>query len=131
MEDVNFYCILYSYLSEMSAQDWETVVIRNPARAKKVVQERKPVGEAQRFYKLETSEYVPQKKRLTRESRQDLQAARVEIKKSQRDIDKELSFPSNTIRDLEVGTMVPNGKQISGLHRYFAASKLTLRVETY
>jgi ribosome-binding protein aMBF1 (putative translation factor) len=116
----------------MSTQDWETVVIRNPARAKKTVQERKPAGgEAQRLYKLETTEEAPKKKRLTRESRQDLQVARTAIKKSQKDVDKELAFPVNSVRDFEAGTMAPSGKQISDLHRYFAASKLTLKVEMY
>ena len=115
----------------MDNQDWETVVIRNPARAKKVVQERKVGGEAQRLYKLDTTEEAPKKKRLTRESRQDLQAARLVLKKSQKDVDKELAFPVNSIRDFEAGTSAPSGKQISDLHRYFAASKLTLKVEVY
>lgn len=116
----------------MSNQDWETVVIRNPAHAKKTVQAHNPAGgEAQRLYKLATTEETPKKKRLTRESRQNLQAARTAIKKSQKDVDKELAFPVNTVRDFEAGTMAPSGKQISDLHRYFAASKLTLKVEMY
>jgi hypothetical protein len=111
-------------------QDWETVVIRNPAHAKKPL-EKKYTDEAKRAYKLDTMEEAPKKKRLTRESRQDLQAARVAMKKSQKDVDKELAFPVNSIRDFEAGTSAPSGKQISDLHRYFAANKLTLKVEVY
>ncbi len=116
----------------MDNQDWTVVTLKNPNRAKKEVQERKGASnpEAQRLYKLEQAETAPTKKRLTKESRQDLQAARAAIKKTQRDVDKELAFPPNTLRDFEAGTTVPNNKQLSSLHRYFAASKLSLKTET-
>jgi hypothetical protein len=114
----------------MSQQDWETVVIRNP-RAK-VVEPRKTSTEAQRLYKLaETTDATPLKKRLTKESRQDLAAARNAMKKTQKEIDTALAFPANTIRDFESGARVPTGVQISALHRYFAAAKLVLRTEEY
>lgn len=117
----------------MDNQDWTTVTLRNPNKAKKEIQDRKgPTNsEGQRLYKLENAETAPTKKRLTRESKQALQAARTEIKKTQRDIDKELAFPPNTLRDFEAGIAVPNNKQLSALHRYFAASKLSLKTEIY
>ncbi len=117
----------------MDNQDWSVVTLRNPNKAKKEIQERKSSGnsEAQRLYKLEQSEAAPTKKRLTKESRQDLQVARTSIKKTQRDVDKELAFPPNTVRDFEAGTVNPNNKQLSALHRYFAAAKLSLKTETY
>ncbi len=115
----------------MEYQDWTTVVVRNPARGPRQTVERKDTTEARRLYKLETDEVKPVKKRLTAESRRDLTAARCAVKKSQRDIDKELAFPPNTIRDFEAGTAAPSGAQISSLQRHFAASKLVLKIETY
>jgi hypothetical protein len=52
------------------------------------------------------------------------------MKKTQRDVDKELAFPPNTIRDFEAGTAAPSGAQISAMQRYFAAAHLVLKVET-
>ena len=72
----------------------------------------------------------PKKRRLTTESRQALTAARLAMKKSQRDVEKELAFPPNTIRDFEAGTSSPSGTQIGALQRYFAAAHLVLKIET-
>ena len=110
----------------MDHQDWTTVVVRNP---KKPV-ERKDASEAHRLHKLDGDGKL-QKKRLTAESRRDLVAARCAINKTQRDIDREVGFPANMIRGFEAGTAAPSGAQISALHRYFAAAKLVLKVETY
>ncbi len=112
----------------MDHQDWTTVVVRNP---KTRTVERRDTSDARRLHKLDADEIKPQKKRLTAESRRDLAAARCAIKKSQRDIDREVGFPANMIRDFEAGTAAPSGAQISALHRYFAAAKLVLKVETY
>ena len=117
--------------SSMNHQDWTTVVVRNPAKAPRQTVERKDTAEARRLHKLETEDVKPIKKRLTADSRKDLVAARCAIKKSQKDIDRELGFPANTLRDFEAGTAVPSGTQIGALNRYFAAAKLVLKVETY
>jgi hypothetical protein len=115
----------------MDHQDWTTVVVRNPAKASRQTVERKDTAEARRLHKLDTDEVKPVKKRLTTDSRRELTAARCAVKKSQRDVDKELAFPPNTIRDFEAGTAAPSGAQISSLHRHFAAAKLVLKIETY
>lgn len=116
---------------QMDHQDWTTVVVRNPARAQRQTVERKDTSEARRLHKLEMDDVKPVKKRLTADSRKDLVAARCAIKKSQKDIDRELGFPANTLRDFEAGTAAPSGAQISALNRYFAASKLVLKIEIY
>lgn len=121
----------FSLFFPMDHQDWTTVVVRNPSKAPRQTVERKDNAEARRLYKLDTEEVKPIKKRLTADSRRDLSAARCALKKSQRDIDKELAFPPNTIRDFEAGTVAPSGAQISSLHRYFATAKLVLKIETY
>ncbi len=113
-------------------QDWQTVTLRGSRNKSKVVP--KPQNsEAQRLYKLETYDAAPKKKRLTAGSRQALTQARIAIKKTQRDIDKELAFPPNTIRDFEAGTVAPSGPQISAMHRYFASAtpKLVLKTEEF
>ncbi len=118
----------------MDHQDWTTVTVkgRKPKPNATVDRNVRAAGaEAQRLYKLETEETVPVKKRLTADSKAALVAARIAIKKAQRDVDKDLAFPPNTIRDFEAGTVVPKGPQLSALHRYYAASKLSLKVETY
>jgi hypothetical protein len=119
---------LLSFSFTMDHQDWTTVVVRNP-KTKTV--ERRDTSDARRLHKLDADEIKPQKKRLTADSRRDLAAARCALKKSQRDIDREVGFPANMIRDFEAGTAGPSGAQISALHRYFAAAKLVLKIETY
>jgi hypothetical protein len=117
----------------MEHQDWTTVTVRGRKPKPNATVERNGAAavEARRLYKLETEETVPVKKRLTADSKAALVAARLAIKKAQRDVDKDLAFPPNTIRDFEAGTVVPKGQQISALHRYYAASKLSLKLETY
>jgi hypothetical protein len=114
-------------------QQWETVVIRNKKMAPKQTVERKGAQgtEAQRLYKLDQSEATPVKKRLTEESRRALMAARIAKDKKQRDVEKELALPGNTLRDIENGAVVPTSQQISALHRYFSAQKLVLRIESF
>jgi hypothetical protein len=115
----------------MDHQDWTTVTVKGRKPKPNATVERKGNPEAQRLYKLEHEETVPKKKRLTADSKAALVSARLAIKKSQRDVEKDLAFPPNTLRDLENGAVVPSGPQLSALHRYFAASKLSLKIETY
>ncbi len=115
----------------MDSQDWTTVQMK-----RKVTKTAPPPftaakQEAIRLARLDNADDVkPKRRRLTAESRHALAAARTAIKKTQRDVDKELAFPPNTVRDYEAGTLTPSGPQISALQRYFAASHLVLRVET-
>lgn len=116
-------------------QDWQTVTLRGKknTHGQRQIEERRPVSsDVQLFRKLDTDADVrPTKKRLTSDSRQALSQVRIANKKTQRDVEKELAFPPNSIRDFEAGTVVPTGAQIGSLHRYFAASKLVLKTETY
>jgi ribosome-binding protein aMBF1 (putative translation factor) len=113
----------------MDHQDWTTVTMkRTPSKpsGQKIAAAQAAVHAA----RLDSDDVKMKRKRLTTESRQALVAARVAEKKGQRDVDKELAFPPNTIRDFEAGTAAPSGAQISALQRRFAAAKLVLRVET-
>ncbi len=112
----------------MDGQDWTTVTLKRSTKpsGQKVAAAQAAVHAA----RMDSDEIKMKRKRLTTESRQALVAARCAEKKGQRDVDKELAFPPNTIRDFEAGTAAPSGAQISALHRRFAAAKLVLRVET-
>ncbi len=107
-------------------QDWTPVLLKRTAKPStaKVAAAQAAAHNA----KLD-GDVKPKKRHLTTESRQALVAARLAMKKAQRDIDKELAFPPNTIRDFEAGAATPSGAQISALHRFFAASHLVLKVE--
>jgi hypothetical protein len=113
----------------MDGQDWTTVTMkRTPSKpsAQKVAAAQAAVHAA----RMDSDDVKMKRKRLTTESRQALVAARCAEKKGQRDVDKELAFPPNTIRDFEAGTAAPSGAQISALQRRFAAVSLVLRIET-
>lgn len=118
----------------MDCQDWETVAVRSRKTGIKTQQENKEIAQKQagyHMYKLETADDIKVKrKRLTADSRQALVAARIAIKKTQREVDAMCAFQPNTVRDFEAGTVAPNGSQISKLQREFAAAKLVLRIET-
>ena len=123
--------ILHKQSTSMDNQDWTTVQIRGKKPKPTIIAERPSfqTQEARRLHKVEDTEDVVKRKRLTAESRRDLAAARIAQKKSQRDVDAALAFPPNTVRDFEAGTVVPNNKQFSALHRYFSAQGLVLRTE--
>lgn len=112
----------------MDHQDWTTVTMKRSTKppAAKVAAAQAAVHAA----RMDSDDVKIKRKRLTAESRQALVAARLAEKKGQRDVDKELAFPSNTIRDFEAGSAAPSGAQISALQRRFAAAHLVLRVET-
>jgi hypothetical protein len=112
----------------MDGQDWTTVVMRKTATKPK--QQIAAAQAAAHATRMDSDDIKVKRRRLTAESRQALVAARCAEKKGQRDVDKELAFPPNTIRDFEAGTAAPSGAQISALQRRFAAVQLVLRVET-
>jgi hypothetical protein len=117
---------------QMEHQDWTTVQVKRPIRptVAKAAAAQLATHNSRLDGGLDGGDLKPKKRRLTMESRQALVAARTAVKKSQRDVDKELAFPPNTIRDFEAGTAGPSGAQISALHRHFAAARLVLKVET-
>ncbi len=112
----------------MDGQDWTTVTMRKSTPKPK--QQIAAAQAAVHAARMDGDDIKMKRKRLTTESRQALVAARLAEKKGQRDVDKELAFPPNTIRDFEAGTAAPSGAQISALQRRFAAAHLVLRVET-
>jgi ribosome-binding protein aMBF1 (putative translation factor) len=57
------------------------------------------------------------KKHLSSESRQEMIKKRVEMGLTQVKLNQQCSFPINTIRDFENGTVVPNGTQLNILSR--------------
>jgi hypothetical protein len=107
-------------------QDWTTVTMRKTAPKPK---QQAATQAAVHAARMDSDDIKVRRRRLTAESRQALVAARCAEKKGQRDVDKELAFPPNTIRDFEAGTAAPSGAQISALQRRFAAVQLVLRVE--
>ncbi len=136
IEVFQFWAFRINNTSIMSEhQDWQTVTLRGKknSHGQRQIEERRPVtAEVHKFRKLDSDADVrPTKKRLTAESRIGLSQARIANKKTQRDVEKELAFPTNSIRDFEAGTVVPTGAQISALHRYFTGAKLVLKTETY
>lgn len=110
-------------------QDWEPVTIRskNPSIGTKktaVTVERKS-SEAARLAKLEREDVV-KPKTLTSESRQALVAARVGLKKSQTEMDRQCAFPANTFREIEAGRLTPVGAMLNRINREL---KISLRLE--
>lgn len=110
-------------------QDWEPVTIRskNPSVGGKrtaVTVERKS-SEGARLAKIEREE-VGKPKTLTSESRQALIAARVALKKTQADMDRQCAFPANTFREIEAGRLTPVGAMLNRINREL---KIGLRLE--
>lgn len=112
----------------MDHQDWTTVQVKRTT--KPPVAKVAAAQAAAHNARLDSDDFKVKRRRLTTESRQALSAARTAIKKTQRDVDKELAFPANTIRDFEASTAAPSGNQIGILQRYFAAAQLVLKIET-
>jgi hypothetical protein len=113
----------------MEHQDWTTVQMKRTA-ARPSPAKTAAAQAAVHNARLDGDDFKVKRRRLIAESRHALAAARCAMKKTQRDVDKELAFAPNTIRDYEAGTSAPNGTQIGALQRYFAAAHLVLKVET-
>lgn len=116
---------------ERNIQDWEPVTIRtkNPAvlAAKHGATEHmeRRSTEAIRLAKLDSGE-MKKPKVLTAESRKDLVAARVALKKSQSEMDSQCAFPKNTFREIEAGRLTPVGPMLNQINRVL---KISLRLE--
>lgn len=102
----------------MEHQDWNPVVLRgkNPSGAN--TREIKPrvSGEAARLAKIEREDFV-KSKTLAPESRKDLVTARLALKKTQIELDRQCAFPTNTIREIEAGKLTPSSQQLNRLNR--------------
>jgi ribosome-binding protein aMBF1 (putative translation factor) len=109
-------------------QDWEPVTIRtkNPTvGAKQRVTVERRSSEAARLAKIEREETV-KPKTLTAESRKELIAARLALKKSQSDMDAQCALPKNTFREIEAGRLTPMGPMLNRINREL---KISLRLE--
>jgi ribosome-binding protein aMBF1 (putative translation factor) len=115
-----------------NVQDWEPVILRgkNPSAGpgaggtQRQIVERKS-SEGARLAKVEKEDYVKSKS-LASESRKDLIAARVALKKSQVELDRQCAFPPNTLREIEAGRLTPTGAILNRLNREL---KISLRLE--
>ena len=106
----------------MDHQNWTPVILhgKNPSKATSTGTGIRPksTGEGAHLAKLERDE-IGKSKVLASESRKDLVAARLALKKTQVEIDRLCAFPPNTLRDLESGKLTPTTQQLNRLNREF------------
>jgi ribosome-binding protein aMBF1 (putative translation factor) len=106
-------------------QDWETVVVHG---AKKSAADVRKAGgttvavahkdpESARLAKLDNSEEVAKPKTLDMECRVAMAPARAEKKLTQVQLNTQLSFPANTIREIEAGRLLPTPLQLTRISR--------------
>ncbi len=112
--------------SRMDHQDWNPVTLRgkNPTRATTKEVQPKSSGIGAHLAKIEREE-IGKQKTLASESRKEMIAARLALKKTQVELDRLCAFPANTIRDLEAGKLTPTTAQLNRLNREL---KLGLRL---
>ena len=113
-----------------NTQDWESVTIRGKnatVGAKKgapQIVERKS-SEGVRLAKLDTNEIV-KPKTLSSDSRKEMIATRIALKKSQVDMDRQCALPPHTFREIEAGRLTPVGPMLNRINREL---KIGLRLE--
>ena len=102
----------------MEHQDWTPTVIRgkNPSMSTTKEVHTKSSGVGAHLAKIEREE-IGKSKILAPESRKELVAARLALKKTQVELDRTCAFPPNTIRDLEAGKLTPTTQQLNRLNR--------------
>ena len=102
----------------MEHQNWTPVVLhgKNPSKTTSTVIQQKASGVGAHLAKLDREE-IGKSKVLAPESRKDLVAARLALKKTQVEIDRLCAFPPNTMRELEAGKLTPNTQQLNRLNR--------------
>ncbi len=107
----------------MEHQDWNTVTIRGQSTPHSSQHQNKPriSNTAAHLAKVEREEFV-KTKTLTPESRKDLVTARLALKKTQVELDRQCSFPANSIRDFEAGKCTPSTQQLNILNRILKIS---------
>lgn len=111
-----------------NVQDWTPVILKgkNPSSSQKNSTESvvRRSTEAARLAKLEREEVV-KPKQLSPESRKDLIAARIALKKTQADLDRVCALPANTFREIEAGRLTPTGAMLNKINREL---KISLRL---
>lgn len=102
----------------MEHQNWTPVILhgKNPSKVTTKEIQQKPSGGGSHLAKLEREE-IGKSKVLASESRKDLVAARLALKKTQVEIDRLCAFPPNTLRELEAGKLTPTTQQLNRLNR--------------
>lgn len=104
--------------TNISTQDWEPVVLRNPAKV--AAARAKPITRSEASttaLKVENSDTPVRQKILTQESRQIITSMRASMKLTQVELNQKCQFPPNTIRDIESGKYVPSNSQLNILRR--------------
>jgi ribosome-binding protein aMBF1 (putative translation factor) len=103
-----------------SFQDHAPQVLRNKAAtaaAAATAAGSRASGEAKHLAKLDRSE-LPPPRRLASECLQAIRQARADKKLTQAQLNTALSFPPNTIRDIEANRANPSPGQMTSLQRY-------------
>ncbi len=105
-------------------QDWTPVILRSSARvAAAAAAPTSKNPHVTRSAAAETAVAMEKKefgtlKTLSAESRKTLIAKRVALKLNQVQLNQRCSFPPNTIRDFENGTLCPSNGQLNVLNRF-------------
>lgn len=107
----------------MDGQDWNPTVIsgkRSSGPTAAATASKRISGAAGAERTLSAGEYS-KAKTFTPESRQMMVKLRLELKKSQAELNQMCSFPPNTIRELESGRLAPTIGQLNTLNRVLKA----------
>jgi ribosome-binding protein aMBF1 (putative translation factor) len=102
----------------MEHQNWTPVILhgKNPSKLQTTEIHQKSSGIGSHLAKLEREE-IGKQKTLALESRKELVAARLALKKTQVELDRTCAFPSNTLREIEAGKLTPTISQLNRLNR--------------
>ena len=102
----------------MDDQQWETIVIRKKGNTKTSQSAAKPpVSQATKLMRALDSEGPVKVKILSSDSRQEIVRARAAASMNQVQLNTACSFPSNIIRDIESGRIIPTPQQLNVLNR--------------
>lgn len=109
----------------MDCQDWKPVQItstKGTVAAKTIAHTlHKVAPEVAHARKIDSADAPQKLKTLTPESRQELVKKRIDMEKSQQQLNQLCCFPPNTIRDLEAGKLHPTIGQLNTLNRVLKA----------
>jgi ribosome-binding protein aMBF1 (putative translation factor) len=100
----------------MDDQDWTLVTVRGKKSTTVTTPVNHVSNKAAELRKVEKTE-AGKPKMLTAKSRADLAAVRMAKKLTQKELDKQCSFPLNSCNSWEAGRMCPSSTQIQSLHR--------------
>lgn len=101
----------------MDDQDWTKVTIKSKSVPKSSVNlKNTPSNRAAELKKVEATD-SGKPKMLTLESRNAMAAARATKKLTQKQLDMQCSFPTNSCNSWESGRICPTSTQIQVLHR--------------